>query len=174
MKKERREKPLTPVTGELPPAAEAPLSLPADASLPDAPAEDAESSSAEVRATEAAEATESESCAAQSVEREQLPSSDIPSLIKAAARRAGLGENATSAVRAILEPVLEHRRVSDTVVSLIARALSHEEDLKAAHAEGYRAGRNEKIDAINRIGREHPEPQPVNFPKYRRRSFWER
>lgn len=100
------------------------------------------------------------------------PLRGLSSVVGAAARRLGLSENAATAVNAILEPLVEHRSVTDNVVRLIANALNRDEDVRNAEAEGYRRGRNEKIETVGRLGNEQ-RTQPVNFPRFRKRSFWD-
>lgn len=65
---------------------------------------------------------------------------------------------------------------SDEVLEILARGITHDDDVKNADAAGFLRGRNEKIEAML-----HPQPEaedpnqqstPV-FPRYCRRSIWD-
>lgn len=82
-----------------------------------------------------------------------------------------LDDVTAAAVRQILEPV--DSGVSSNIVTLIATAIKHDDDVKNAETAGYLRGRNEKIEIVNRIDDTDVETTPVNFPRYCRRSFWD-
>lgn len=75
--------------------------------------------------------------------------------------------------KAILEPLEKGTAPSKSIVELIVKALNHDEDVKNADAAGYLRGRNETIEAATRAIEEQ-EPQPITFPVYRKRSFWDK
>ena len=65
--------------------------------------------------------------------------------------------------------------VSDEMLTILARGVTHDEDVQNADAAGYLRGRNEKIEAVL-----HPQPQggdeaqvSPTFPRYCRRSVWD-
>lgn len=82
-----------------------------------------------------------------------------------------LDDVTAAAVRQILEPV--DSGVSSNIVTLIATAIKHDDDVKNAETAGYLRGRNEKIEIVNRIDDTDTETTPVNFPRYCKRSFWD-
>ena len=100
---------------------------------------------------------------------------DFAQAVLAAAAKAGMSAAAAQQVQRILQPVARGE-VSDGVIGMIAQALSRDEDLKNADAEGYRRGRNEKIDLLTRPMSvlDEPETQPAQFPRYARHSIWDR
>ena len=66
-------------------------------------------------------------------------------------------------------------RLSDDLLAILARGISHDDDVQNADATGYLRGRNEKIEAVL-----HPQslvedeaPSTPVFPRYCRRSIWE-
>ena len=75
--------------------------------------------------------------------------------------------------KAILEPLEKGTAPSKSIVELIVKALNHDEDVKNADAAGYLRGRNETIEAATRAIEEQG-PQPITFPVYRKRSFWDK
>lgn len=75
--------------------------------------------------------------------------------------------------KAILEPLEKGTAPSKSIVELIVKALNHDEDVKNADAAGYLRGRNETIEAATRAIEEQ-EAQPITFPVYRKRSFWDK
>lgn len=80
--------------------------------------------------------------------------------------------SAQQRARQLLEPVARGED-SSKVVTLLAQALSRDEDLKNAEAQGYLRGRNEHIEALT-----HPQPpaqtEPACFPRFARVSVWDR
>lgn len=84
-----------------------------------------------------------------------------------------LSSGVAATAKAILEPMENGETPSKSVVELIVKALNHDEDVKNADAAGYLRGRNEIIEAATKTS-ENQEPQPVTFPVYRKRSFWDR
>ncbi len=84
----------------------------------------------------------------------------------------GVSESVQASARAILEPIEKGVAPGESIVRLVVNALRHDEDVKNAEAEGYMRGRNEVIDAASKT-RDQQGPQPVNFPIYRKTSFWE-
>lgn len=84
----------------------------------------------------------------------------------------GVSESIQASARAILEPIEKGVAPGESIVRLVVNALRHDEDVKNAEAEGYMRGRNEVIDAASKT-RDQQGPQPVNFPIYRKTSFWE-
>ena len=84
----------------------------------------------------------------------------------------GVSESVQASARAILEPIEKGVAPGESIVRLVVNALRHDEDVKNADAEGYLRGRNEVIDAASKT-RDQQGPQPVNFPIYRKTSFWE-
>ena len=84
----------------------------------------------------------------------------------------GVSESVQASARAILEPIEKGVAPGESIVRLVVNALRHDEDVKNAEAEGYLRGRNEVIDAASKT-RDQLGPQPVNFPIYRKTSFWE-
>lgn len=84
----------------------------------------------------------------------------------------GLSENLSTSAKAILEPIEKGAVPGESLVKLIVSALTHDEDLKNAEAAGYLRGRNEVIDAATKAC-DGQEPQALNFPIYRKRSFWD-
>ena len=84
----------------------------------------------------------------------------------------GVSESIQASARAILEPIEKGVAPGESIVRLVVNALRHDEDVKNAEAEGYLRGRNEVIDAASKT-HDQQGPQPVNFPIYRKTSFWE-
>ncbi len=69
---------------------------------------------------------------------------------------------------------LSKGEINERVVTLLAQGLKHDEDVKNAETAGYIRGRNEKIDLMTRPDREVETTEPASFPRYRRRSVWDR
>ncbi len=82
-----------------------------------------------------------------------------------------LDDATAAAVRQILEPV--DSGLNSNLVTLIATAIRHDDDVKNAETARYLRGRNEKIEILNRIDDTDAETTPVNFPQYHKRSFWD-
>lgn len=85
--------------------------------------------------------------------------------------RLGVSEGIATSARALLDTVKDGKTPGANFVKLIVNALSHDEDVKNAEAAGYLRGRNEVIEAATKA--DDQEPTPVNFPIYRKRSFWD-
>lgn len=86
--------------------------------------------------------------------------------------RLGVSPSIATSARAIIGSLKSGTPPGEDVVKLIVAALSHDEDVKNAEAQGYLRGRNEVIEASSKLD-DPQEPQPVNFPIYRKRSFWD-
>lgn len=84
----------------------------------------------------------------------------------------GVSESTAITARAIIDSVEKGKKPGESFVRLIVNAINHDEDIKNAEAEGYRRGRNEEIEAASKLT-DDQQPTPVNFPVYRRRSFWD-
>ena len=104
----------------------------------------------------------------QQLENNELPQDKIGEMLDAL----GVTPSIAATARAIIEPLQNGGTPSRSVVQLIVQAINHDEDVKNAEAAGYLRGRNEKIEAATAACNDK-EPQPVNFPVYRRRSFWD-
>ena len=83
-----------------------------------------------------------------------------------------LSDSIATSAKAILEPLEKGAAPGENMVKLIVNALNHDEDVKNAETAGYLRGRNEVIDEASKACDER-EPQPVNFPIYSKRSFWD-
>ena len=83
-----------------------------------------------------------------------------------------LSDSIATSAKAILEPLEKGAAPGENMVKLIVNALNHDEDVKNAEMAGYLRGRNEVIDEASKACDER-EPQPVNFPIYSKRSFWD-
>lgn len=83
-----------------------------------------------------------------------------------------LSDSIATSAKAILEPLEKGAAPGENMVKLVVNALNHDEDVKNAETAGYLRGRNEVIDEASKACDER-EPQPVNFPIYRKRSFWD-
>ena len=83
-----------------------------------------------------------------------------------------MSQSIANSAKAIIDSIEPGKTPSESFVKLIVGALNHDEDLKNAEAAGYLKGRNEVIEAANKLAEEQT-PKPVNFPVYRRRSFWD-
>lgn len=87
--------------------------------------------------------------------------------------RLQVSDATAASARAILEPLERGADPGEGLVKLIVSALTHDEDVKNAEAAGYLRGRNETIE-IAAEQCDNTSPTPVNFPVYRKRSFWDR
>lgn len=85
----------------------------------------------------------------------------------------GVSDAVATSAKAILDPVTNGNLLTQGLVELVVKALSHDEDVKNAEAAGYLRGRNETIEVASKLDNDN-EPVPVNFPVYRKRSFWDR
>ena len=83
-----------------------------------------------------------------------------------------LSDSIATSAKAILEPLERGLAPGENIVKLVVNALNHDEDVKNAEAAGYLRGRNELIDEAGKSC-DDMEPKPVNFPIYRKRSFWD-
>lgn len=70
---------------------------------------------------------------------------------------------------------LDSESVPPEMLDTLARGVTHAVDVQNADAAGYLRGRNEKIEAVLQPEPEEEEPMatPV-FPRYCRRSIWDR
>lgn len=85
-----------------------------------------------------------------------------------------LDENTDSRVRQLITQ-LEKGEVDESTVEILSHAVNRNEELKNAETEGYLRGRNEKIEqATHPMPIEEPAPEPATFPRYNRRSVWDR
>lgn len=85
-----------------------------------------------------------------------------------------LDEGTGNKVRHLIEQIGKGE-VDETSVSILSHAVNHDEELKNAETEGYLRGRNEKIDNATRpTPIEEPAHEPATFPRYNRRSVWDR
>ena len=96
---------------------------------------------------------------------------DNGKIIDETVQRLNLDDATAAAVRQILAPV--DGGLNSNLVTLIATAIKHDDDVKNAETAGYLRGRNEKIDIVNRIDETEAETMPINFPRYNKRSFWD-
>lgn len=103
---------------------------------------------------------------------EQDAETDSDHLVNAILDRLGVSPNTAAAAKAIIETIKTAKSPNENFVRLIVNALKHDEDIKNAEAAGYIRGRNEVIDeACNNNAKQ--DAKPVNFPIYRKRSFWD-
>ena len=86
----------------------------------------------------------------------------------------GLDDEASQRLVQLAEGI-GNDRLSDDLLAVLARGISHDDDVQNADATGYLRGRNEKIEAVL-----HPQslvedeaPATPVFPRYCRRSIWE-
>ena len=84
----------------------------------------------------------------------------------------GVSESIAASARVIVQSLREGSATSESLVRMVVQSLRHDEELKNAETQGYLRGRNEVIDAASKT-RDQQGPQPVNFPIYRKTSFWE-
>ena len=64
--------------------------------------------------------------------------------------------------------------VGTDAIQILSNGINHDEDVKNAETEGYLRGRNEKIAATTGVTEEDAEVKPATFPRYHRRSVWDR
>ena len=83
----------------------------------------------------------------------------------------GVSESIATSARAIIDSLEAGKTPGENFVKLIVNALNHDEDIKNAEAAGYVRGRNEVIETATKV--DESAPKPVNFPVYRKRSFWD-
>ncbi len=85
----------------------------------------------------------------------------------------GVSESIAASARVIVQSLREGNATSESIVKLVVQALRHDEDLKNAETQGYLRGRNEVIAAAGTAPADK-SPQPLNFPIYTKRSFWDK
>jgi hypothetical protein len=102
--------------------------------------------------------------------KEQAPSPTLADRVAAM----GLDDEASQRLVQLTEGI-GNDRLSDDLLAILARGISHDDDVQNADATGYLRGRNEKIEAVL-----HPQslvedeaPATPVFPRYCRRSIWE-
>ena len=105
----------------------------------------------------------------QAIDKEQQQETDV---VDEVLEKLGVSQSIANSAKAIIDSIEPGKTPSESFVKLIVGALNHDEDLKNAEAAGYLKGRNEVIEAANKLAEEQT-PKPVNFPVYRRRSFWD-
>lgn len=64
--------------------------------------------------------------------------------------------------------------VGTDAIQILSNGINHDEDVKNAETEGYLRGRNEKIAATTGVTEEDAKVKPATFPRYHRRSVWDR
>ena len=87
----------------------------------------------------------------------------------------GLDESQTQRVQSLTDG-LDTQAVTDDLLTVLARGITHDTDVQNADAAGYLRGRNEKIEAVLQ-----PQPETADetqattpvFPRYCRRSIWD-
>lgn len=97
---------------------------------------------------------------------------DDDNLVGTILGKLGVSESTATAAKAIIDALETTNAPTESFVKLIVNALNHDEDIKNAEAAGYLRGRNEVIEAATKP--EDQDAKPVNFPIYRKRSFWDR
>ncbi|MBR5085528.1 MAG: hypothetical protein IKX31_00810 [Muribaculaceae bacterium] len=105
----------------------------------------------------------------QAIDNEQQPE---PTMVDKILEKLGVSQSIANSARAIIDSVEPGKTPGENFIKLIVGALNHDEDIKNAEAAGYLRGRNEVIEAASKLADEQA-PKPVNFPIYRRRSFWD-
>ena len=86
----------------------------------------------------------------------------------------GLNDEASRRLVQLTEGI-GNDRLSDDLLAILARGISHDDDVQNADATGYLRGRNEKIEAVlhpQSLVEDEAQATPV-FPRYCRRSIWE-
>ena len=91
--------------------------------------------------------------------------------VAAILEKLGVSESTATSARAIIDSLEAGKTPGENFVKLIVNALNHDEDIKNAEAAGYLRGRNEVIETATKV--DESAPKPVNFPMYRKRSFWD-
>lgn len=64
--------------------------------------------------------------------------------------------------------------VSDDARQILSQGITHDDDVRNAETEGYLRGRNEKIETATSVPKEDTATEPAAFPRYHRRSVWDR
>ena len=101
-------------------------------------------------------------------ELQPQPRDEVGEILK----QLGVSDNIATSARALLDTIKDGKAPGENFVKLIVNALNHDEDIKNAEAAGYLRGRNEVIEMASTVDNDQ-EPTPVNFPIYRKRSFWD-
>ena len=91
--------------------------------------------------------------------------------VTAILEKLGVSEGIATSARAIIDSLETGKTPGENFIKLIVNALNHDEDIKNAEAAGYLRGRNEVIETATKV--DESAPKPVNFPVYRKRSFWD-
>lgn len=104
----------------------------------------------------------------ESAEQQPQPRDEVGAILE----QLGVSDSIATSTRALLDTIKEGKAPGENFVKLIVNALGHDEDIKNAEAAGYLRGRNEVIEAAGKLD-DDKEPAPVNFPIYRKRSFWD-
>jgi hypothetical protein len=104
--------------------------------------------------------------------QEQQLEEQQPDTVAAILERLGVSDSIATSARAIIDGIEAGKTPGENFVKLIVNALNHDEDMKNAEAAGYLRGRNEVIEAASKLN-DDQHPNPVNFPIYRKRSFWD-
>ena len=94
-----------------------------------------------------------------------------PDAVATILEKLGVSESIATSARAIIDSLEAGKTPGENFVKLIVNALNHDEDIKNAEAAGYVRGRNEVIATATKV--DESAPKPVNFPVYRKRSFWD-
>ena len=97
---------------------------------------------------------------------------DRQETVAAILKKMGVSDSIATTARTIIDSLETSKTPGENFVRLIVNALNHDEDVKNAEATGYLRGRNEVIEVANHFNDEMT-PKPVNFPVYRKRSFWD-
>lgn len=121
----------------------------------------------------------------ESPQEEKLPQEETPQvqneisnehyqddIIDTMLHKLGVSDSTATAARAIIDSLDTKKTPTESFVKLIIKALNHDEDIKNAETVGYLRGRNEVIEAATKP--ENQDSKPINFPIYRKRSFWDR
>ena len=104
--------------------------------------------------------------------QEQQLEEQQPDAVAAILEKLGVSDSIATSARAIIDGIEAGKAPGENFAKLIVNALSHDEEMKNAEAAGYLRGRNEVIEAANKLN-DDQQPKPVNFPIYRKRSFWD-
>ncbi len=106
--------------------------------------------------------------------QQDAPTATSPSLAEQIATL-GLDEAVSNRLTEMIHG-MESLELTPEVLSTLARGITHDEDVQNADAAGYLRGKNEKIEAV--MHQQSPDddtsPSMTTFPRYKRRSIWER
>lgn len=66
--------------------------------------------------------------------------------------------------------------IEPSVLQLLAKGLTHDDDVKNAESDGYVRGKNEKIELINHFdaNSETMARRNAQFPRYAKVNFWDK